>query len=121
MRALLLTLMVLTASASCFRPRAEDPAYEPPRIEVENRYLGPVVVYLRSGEERMRLGMVHSNRVDVLRFPVGLNPTAGSFRLVADPVGGEETFISEAINIGSGTVVRFTIELELRYSHVEVR
>lgn len=121
MRTPLLALLLVALCAACFRPRGNQPEYEPPKIEVQNRHLGPVVVYLRSGEERIRLGMVHSNRVDTLSFPVGLNPSAGSFRLVADPVGGQATYTSDPINAGSGSVIRFTIESELRYSHVEIR
>lgn len=120
-RVLPLLALALLLPASCFRPRSTDPEAEPPRIQVRSRYLGPVVVYLRTGGNAVRLGMIQSNRTETYDFPVGVNPYGPGIRLVADPIGDFEAYISETITVTAGTTIVFTIENELRHSNVIVR
>jgi hypothetical protein len=121
--ALCLSATLLTSGSACFRTQkgGGTPEEEPPTIEVRNRYLGAVVVYLISSGNSQRLGMIQSNRTENFRFPVGVNPYGPGLRLVADPVGDFETYTSETISVSSGAVIVLTIENELRHSGVIIR
>ncbi len=116
-----LLALALLFQAACFRPRTTDPEMEAPRIQVRSRYLGPVVVYLRTGGNAVRLGMVQSNRTETFDFPIGVNPYGPDIRLVADPIGGFESYISDSLSLSAGTTIVLTIENELRHSNVIVR
>jgi hypothetical protein len=119
---LCLSATLLASGSACFRPRnTQTPDAELPTIEVRNRYLGAVVVYLVASGNAQRLGMIQSNRTESFGFPVGVNPYGPGLRLVADPVGDSETYSSETLNVSSGSVIVFTIENELRHSNVIVR
>jgi hypothetical protein len=119
---LCLSASLLAGGVACFRAGGgETPEEEPPTIEVRNRYLGAVVVYLIASGNSQRLGMIQSNRTENFRFPVGVNPFGPGLRLVADPVGDFEAYTSETLSISSGVVVVLTIENELRHSNVIIR
>ena len=119
---LCLSATLLMSGSACFRARgAERPEEEPPTIEVRNRYLGAVVVYLITSGNAQRLGMIQSNRTENFRFPVGVNPYGPGLRLVADPVGDFEAYTSETLSVSSGALIVLTIENELRHSNVIVR
>lgn len=123
MRSALLTLLVglLLLPSGCFRPRERDPQAEPPRIEVRNRYFGAIVVYVLSGGNDVRLGMIQSNRSETFDFPLGINPYSSTIRLRVDPIGDYQGYISPGIAASSGTTIVLTVENELRHSNVIVR
>lgn len=123
MRRILAPLLIasLLAAPACFRPRSGDAQPAAPSIEVRNRYFGAIVAYLMTGGTAVRLGMVQSNRTETFDFPIGVNPYGTELRLVADPIGDFEAYISDAIVASSGTTIVLTVENELRHSSVIIR
>lgn len=113
---------ILLLAAGCLHGRGEgeEPQPEAPRIEVRNRYFGPIVAYLVVGGNSARLGLVQAGRTETFVFPIGFNPYGPGIRLVADPVGDFEAYRSEVIAV-NGSLVVMTVENQLRMSWIEVR
>lgn len=74
------------------RPRRETAV-----VTVENQNWSDMVVYVTQGGMRMRLGMVTSMRSATFRLPAMFLGHSGDIRLVADPIGSSEYFVSEVI------------------------
>lgn len=118
---LLLILVTLLLFSGCLHgQRGSEPPHEPPRIEVRNRYFGSIVAYLVTGGNSVRLGLVQAGRTETFNFPVGVNPYGPGIRLLADPVGDFEGYLSDTIAV-SGARIVLTVENQLRHSFVEVR
>jgi hypothetical protein len=117
----LLILVTLLALTGCLhgQPGSEQP-HEPPRIEVRNRYFGSIVAYVVTGGNSVRLGLVQAGRTETFKFPVGVNPYGPGIRLLADPVGDFEGYLSDTIAVG-GDRILLTVENQLRHSFVEIR
>lgn len=120
-RRLLHLLVPALLAPACFRARTSDPRAGPPRIEVRSGYFGPVVVYVITGASQVRLGMVQSNQTTVFDFPAAVNAYSSGIRMLVDPIGESNGFLSESVSASPGTTIVLTIENELRYSHVIVR
>lgn len=82
-----------------------------PRTTVEiinNNFYDMNIFIVRSGQ-RIRLGNVRGNGSRVLTIPAYIADTGGSFRFLADPIGGNRGPISQEMYVNPGDEVRLTI------------
>ena len=90
-------------------------------VEVTNTNWFDVVVYsLRSGV-RWRLGMVTSMNHETFRIPHRDLMTGSGLRLMADPIGSPDVFVSEPILVSPGDRVAFTVAPRLAQSYFAIR
>ncbi len=89
-------------------------------VTVENQNWSDMVVYVTQGGMRMRLGMVTSMRSATFRLPAMFLGHSGDIRLVADPVGSSETYVSEVIQVHNGQQISLSVQNSLQLSNVAV-
>ena len=108
MRLALLILFVGVLLAGC---GSSENAFQGPRttVEVVNNNFYDMNVYILRGSQRVRLGNVRSNSTRVLNIPSYIADTGGSFRFLADPVGGNRTPVSHEMYVNPGEQVRLVI------------
>jgi hypothetical protein len=110
-----LALLLAAAPACVSRGRTNDtPAGEgrPQRtvLRVENLGFSDMTIYVvRSGSERIRLGMAGGNRTTVLEIPTYLVQFPTPLRFIADPIGSSRTPVSDEITVNPGEEVVLTI------------
>jgi hypothetical protein len=79
-------------------------------LEVRNQSFSDMRIYaIRSGAERVRLGVVNGNSTGTLVIPGYLIAGLPSIRFLADPIGGNRTPVSEEISVRAGDLVQLTI------------
>jgi hypothetical protein len=79
-------------------------------LEVRNQSFSDMRIYaIRSGTERVRLGVVNGNSTGTLVIPGYLIAGLPSIRFLADPIGGNRTPVSEEISVRPGDLVQLTI------------
>ena len=78
-------------------------------VEVINNNFYDMNVYILRGTQRIRLGNVRSNSSRVMNIPSYIADTGGSFRFVADPVGGNRTPVSQEMYVTPGDQVTLVI------------
>jgi hypothetical protein len=95
---------------------------DPDRMEVlvQNHNWADMNVYLERGGMRTRLGTVTTASTRVFVVPRGISSRSGSFRLLADPIGGSATYMTAPLLISPGQTVEFTIENHVNISSVAV-
>lgn len=116
MRSLLALLLVLAAPA-CARSTtattsqgANADQNAPAYVRVENRAFTDMNIFvLRSGGQRIRLGLVSGASNATFTIPQGLLFGTTALRFMADPVGSSRTPISEEIGVRPGDTVTLTI------------
>ena len=89
-------------------------------VTVENQNWSDMVVYVVQGGLRMRLGMVTSMRSATFRLPAMFLGHSGDIRLVADPVGSSETYVSDIIQVRDGQQISLSVQNSLQLSNVAV-
>ncbi|HEU0079279.1 MAG TPA: hypothetical protein VFQ76_16610 [Longimicrobiaceae bacterium] len=92
----------------------------PPTVRVTNNNWSNMTVYAVRGTTRFRLGMVTSMQTEVFRLPASLTGGAGGVRLLADPIGGSEQFLTPAVFVTRGEEVKLELENQLQVSSVSV-
>jgi hypothetical protein len=104
-------LIALLAVAGCRSQSGRAPPVQRPEtfVEVENRSMLDMTVYVVRSSERRRLGLVNALSTQVLAIPSGFVEGLGVLRFIADPIGGNRTPVSEEIVVRHGDVVRLTI------------
>jgi hypothetical protein len=89
-------------------------------LEVTNHNWNDVVVYVRHGGIRTRLGTVGTAKSIVLRFP-RTYAYAAPISLIAAPIGNPSSFESERFIVQSGQSVFWTVENSLQRSSLMIR
>jgi FtsP/CotA-like multicopper oxidase with cupredoxin domain len=79
-----------------------------------------MTVYAVRGTSRIRLGMVTSMATQVFRLPEAVAGGAGGVRLLADPIGGSEQFLTPAMRVSPGDEVKLEIQNQLQISTVSI-
>jgi hypothetical protein len=82
-------------------------------VEVTNTSWYDVVVYSVGSGPRWRLGMVGSLQTHTLRIP----SNSLELRLLADPIGSAQVFLSDPIVVSPGQQVELTIAPRLAQSY----
>jgi hypothetical protein len=96
-----------------------DPS-TPVVLEVENHVQGDVLVYLRHGNQNIRLGTVTGLGTATFTFPWHQMGITGSSTLVARPFAGSRVYNSEPLVLQPGQSLKLTVESDLDRSSVAV-
>ena len=91
-----------------------------PTVRVTNNNWSNMTVYAVRGSTRFRLGMVASMSTVVFRVPPSVLSGGDGLRLLADPIGGSESYQTPAIYVNPGEVVRLDLQNQLSISSYSV-
>jgi hypothetical protein len=90
-------------------------------LHVENYNWLDVVVYAVQGSSRMRLGQVTSMSSSDFRIPNRfLSGAADNLRLMVDPIGSTEGYMTDGIVVRDGQRVSFNVQNALQFSSLMV-
>ncbi|HSU13823.1 hypothetical protein [Longimicrobium sp.] len=90
-------------------------------LHVENYNWMDVVVYAVQGTSRMRLGQVTSMSSADFRIPSRfLAGAADNLRLLVDPIGSTEGYMTDGIVVRGGERVSFNVQNALQFSSLMV-
>jgi hypothetical protein len=90
-------------------------------LHVENYNWLDVVVYAAQGNSRMRLGQVTSMSSADFRIPSRfLMGAADNLRLMVDPIGSTEGYMTDGIVVRDGQRVSFSVQNALQFSSLMV-
>ncbi|MGH7456794.1 MAG: hypothetical protein ACRENG_35925 [bacterium] len=102
-------LIILIFLASCSTTRQAGRSEPVTTVRVENRNFLDMKIYLLRGEERIRIGTVTGNSTEVFVLREGIVVGAGLLRFLADPIGGNQTPISQEISVRPGQEIELII------------
>lgn len=91
-----------------------------PTVRVTNNNWSNMTVYAVRGSSRFRLGMVTSMSTVVFRVPRAVLAGGDGLRLLADPIGGSETYLTPAIHVNAGEEVKLDLQSRLSISSYSV-
>jgi len=89
-------------------------------LEVENHNWADVVLYVVHDGVHTRFAQVAGARNVSMKIPPQLQGQMGVIRIAARRIGGNDSFVSQAISLRGNSSVRFTIESSLSRSSVGV-
>lgn len=106
------------------RSKGAEPSTQPDPdatvlVEVENHFMGDVVIYLVRGSLRQRLGMVTALSSTEFSFPWRSLGSSSNNRLVAYPIAGS-AYASDPLLIQPGQWIKWTLESDLSRSSLAV-
>ena len=118
-------LLAAALLSACARRHAipEEPAPLPADavvLEVENHNWADVVLYVVHDGVHTRFAQVAGARNVSMKIPPQLQGQMGVIRIAARRIGGNDSFVSQAISLRGNSSVRFTIESSLSQSSVGV-
>lgn len=114
----------LAISTSGCAPAAAGSAAEsridpdPTAILVENNNWSDMTVYVERAGSRTRLGTVTAATSRLFRLPRAIAGIAATFRLIADPVGSREVYVTAPVQVTPGQRVNFSIQNQVNISSV---
>jgi len=115
-------VMIAATGGACHARTDSVPAPSTPvAVEVESHFMGDVVVYLLAGSQRTRLGTVTALQSATFTFPWRRLGTSGSRRLLAYPIAGARSVVSEPLYLQPGQSIKWTLESDLDRSTMVVR
>lgn len=124
---LALTGVLFLAATACRSGEDESPLSRAPRptgpiqVEVQNNNFLDVTVYAMDNGQNIRLGNVTGKQSETLTLdPRRLSP-GGTLRLLVDPIGASDAFLSDRVVVGSGQRVFLQIGAVLSQSYVILR
>jgi len=121
---LLAVAALLDACASAPTPdpfRRTSPAAQGLSITVENDNVLDVRIYLLRGSVPIPIGSVGSAERRVFRLSSAELGHMGDIRLMADPLGSEERYVTNVIQVAPGQRLEWRIAHRLSLSSVTVR
>ncbi|MBA2685833.1 MAG: hypothetical protein H0U66_15210 [Gemmatimonadaceae bacterium] len=71
-------------------------------IDIQNGDFSDMTVYVLVNGQRTRLGIARGNKTTVLTIPRYLIAGTTYLRFLADPIGGNRSPVSEAIDVSTG-------------------
>lgn len=117
-------LGAMLALASCAPAVRQAPTYgmaaSSIAVTVTNDNWLDVVVYAVRGSMRVRIGEVTGNSSSQLRIPASV-VVANEVRLLVDPIGSTETYLSDPINVDTDQRVQLTVAPAVQMSSYAVR
>jgi hypothetical protein len=96
-------------------PRAGDA-----QVHVTNDNWADMRIFAERDGLRVRLGMVTAMASAVLRLPHKLLHPGGNIRLIADPIGSQDSHMTHGLTIWPGQVVDYQISNHLAVSSAAV-
>jgi len=122
LRCLLITMVTVCAVAGCWGHRASSQV-EPDAaatLRVENRDWLDVDVYVVQNGHRTRLGTVTATSTKSFTFPHSLVLQRAPIQLLATPIGGPRSLVTESIVVKPGTRVDWLLASNLSTSTLSV-
>lgn len=101
----------------------QEPVPVPPTpivLEVENHNWADVVLYVVHDGIQTRFAQVAAAHNVSIEIPSQLQGQMGIIKIAARRIGGNDSFVSQAISLRGNSAVRFTIESNLTHSSVGV-
>ncbi len=119
------TMLVLGAVTACGANREGDDVAPidptlPVTVVAENRRTDDVVVSLVRDGQPQRLGLVTAQTRGDFQIPWGQLLNSGRVRLVATPIAGRRSFVSESLVLRPGSEVTVSVTQALGQSLVRV-
>jgi hypothetical protein len=89
-------------------------------LVVKNNNWQEVVIYMMRGASRARLGSVPGMGSGRFRIAETMVNGIGDVRIVADPIGSQQTYTSPAINVVPGSEVELQVQSHISISSFAV-
>jgi len=89
-------------------------------LDVQNNYRADVTILLVRGGQRRRLGTVPPSSRRLLLVPASFAGDQGGFALLADPVAGSGSVLSQTVVVRAGQRLVWTLESRLSRSVLAV-
>jgi hypothetical protein len=121
LRTIAITALTLVSAGACAPmapaagPTPSDRAQET-TVTVANHNWSDMTIYLEAGGMRHRLGTVTTGRTETFLMPRSAWLPSGDVRLVADPIGSSEAYVTERILVNRGQEIEFTVQNHLAIS-----
>jgi hypothetical protein len=90
------------------------------RVQVTNNNWADMRVYVERSGMRARLGTVTSMGTRTFTIPRSMMQAGTNVRLIADPIGSRDAFVSHSLQVWPGQRVEFTIENHTAISNVSI-
>ena len=91
------------------------------RVEVVNDNFADMGVFVMEGSTSFRLGDVTGKNSATFTLDMDqISPSSG-LRLLADPIGSKDAYLSDPVYVGGGAIVVFNIAAALSQSYVTLR
>ena len=125
LRSLLLVTVALSGATAC-RPKSDEPSTPAPDpetpvlVEVESHFQGDVTIYLVRGNLRQRLGLVTALSSEAFSFPWRRVTSGGNNRLMAYPIAGAASYLSDPFDLQAGQWIKWTLMADLGRSSLAV-
>jgi hypothetical protein len=119
--------LALLAGSACAPRAAHDPFRPTPTgsggitVEVVDDHVLDMRVYLVRGVTPIPLGSVGSGERRVFRVSAAELGQSGAIQLMADPLGSQDRFVTEPIQVAPGQRVAWRLAHRLSLSSVTVR
>jgi hypothetical protein len=78
-------------------------------VAVENENWNTIVVYAVSGGLSIRMGDVPTGARAALKTPVGMDPTGTDFRLLVDPIGSTQRYLTPRLTVNLGDIIHLRV------------
>jgi len=91
------------------------------RVEVVNDNFLDMGIYVMEGSTNRRLGDVTGLTTGTFTVDLDQINPSGGLRLLADPVGSREAYLSDAVMVNPGVIVVFHVAPALSQSYVILR
>ena len=91
------------------------------RVEVVNDNFLDMGIYVMEGSTNRRLGDVTGLTTGTFTVDLDQINPSGGLRLLADPVGSREAYLSDAVMVNPGVIVVFHVASALSQSYVILR
>jgi hypothetical protein len=119
--AILLTVAVSASAQEAPKKAADKTDRNTIKLVVENNnYLDMHVYGMRDGYYRS-LGVVTGLSKAELKIPADLTWPGADFQILADPIGGTISYLSDAIVMGTGKELDLTLQNDLALSSFMIR
>lgn len=89
-------------------------------VHVDNHNWQDVDVYALHDGMRYRLGMVTSMSGQNFRVPLGVLTQTGDFRLLVDPIGSNQSYVTDPLLVSPGQQIKWSVENHLSLSSYRI-
>jgi len=120
--------LLLLAVAGC-KTGEEEPRFQtrgmafdqPIPVEVDNNNFLDVTVYAMDGGANIRLGNVVGKSTERFTIDPQRITASGGLRLLVDPIGASDAFLSDRVMVGAGQIVVLRVGSLLSQSFISLR
>jgi hypothetical protein len=118
-----LIAVVIATTTGCASKRSGQLGWsnaDAPSVTVRNDNWLDVVVYLVRGASRFRMGTVRSTSTETFRLPSGAHSSGSPLRIMADPIGASQGYLTEPVVLGPGQRLELKVASPINVSSFAV-